>query len=1000
MDHNFECLTPKRIRYYPGVVLKVVLENPNHDSEFTSDADTAQRTDDLHISSEIGGPTDTSLPAPPTNMTGETHMPQSQAIMSDQKIQEIQKDMTLQSRLNQIQNPMEQPQEPTIEKHEERKESQQQKMQLQTLEYLPTVQNRIREVIAHTYELHEKPIPRLFIVLPKASRRRDKSSKPLSRQFRLFFLCECGSHTMSQECETPHKIHVAKHEGYDVNKTSEFFEKYGSYVLTMMQMVKHGSMAGHPIVPPLEEIFKLAEGIEVVQKDLGLAKHSIESLVEETISFIHDQKNSIRDDLDSATSEMEPEKQEVLSGADLSQLESYLTVWNKSGVLSNLYRIVTEKGHVKWVCKDHYSENYKEPARNNLRDVVKNNRGTFIEETGKIVIQFSSSTPASQFYEAMVNARGILELDVTLEWGPTMEDLKNLSTCITQANVVSFVLRGDSFSRPIFDVFNRSCRYNPLVDIMLNGRIQTMHFNTKDDFLFRVYQPTLMPAQLRDLSLSTITSLHADYVWNPLREILQSCSKLTTFSIQCFNWRTVISRLPAITSLVPLLERFHISDRDTSLDIFFSQGNIIRVLATVPSFQSHALSEVVMTAHLTHLTLSHTYTYGMSFPDVIDWKAVLSKCPTLVDIKVRFPISSCFRSIQDIVSAREQMLARQVKFTLRRFEILGTSNDRQVKDHSDIGVIAVDFKDPETLLSLPYIDTVHFAEDQDTLNSILREYGWSVKVLVMTNVTTDYIFSELVDLLKKQTFTAERLVLDPSSLSTIGLKRLGRFIDCTMSTMRLEFVMKRRDVGSQCSKALPPLLKYGTRLGALELHDSLNVTWMSSLPPTVSFLNLDSFSVVRVKDINISHDAVAWIVATISGSPKVAGLPPSVKQSWVPLKVIRLVSSEFHANNWKLLLEAIDFSALKELDVEKSNFSLKELEVLVDCLPDSTIPLKSIIFEGSHVAKCKDTESLEDLITELKEKVPSVEILGTVYATCKQRSNLVRARFIHFYSNY
>ncbi|KAF8940883.1 hypothetical protein BGZ58_004112 [Dissophora ornata] len=858
MDHNFECLTPKRIRYYPGVVLKVVLENPNHDSEFTSDADTAQRTDDLHISSEIGGPTDTSLPAPPTNMTGETHMPQSQAIMSDQKIQEIQKDMTLQSRLNQIQNPMEQPQEPTIEKHEERKESQQQKMQLQTLEYLPTVQNRIREVIAHTYELHEKPIPRLFIVLPKASRRRDKSSKPLSRQFRLFFLCECGSHTMSQECETPHKIHVAKHEGYDVNKTSEFFEKYGSYVLTMMQMVKHGSMAGHPIVPPLEEIFKLAEGIEVVQKDLGLAKHSIESLVEETISFIHDQKNSIRDDLDSATSEMEPEKQEVLSGADLSQLESYLTVWNKSGVLSNLYRIVTEKGHVKWVCKDHYSENYKEPARNNLRDVVKNNRGTFIEETGKIVIQFSSSTPASQFYEAMVNARGILELDVTLEWGPTMEDLKNLSTCITQANVVSFVLRGDSFSRPIFDVFNRSCR----------------------------------------------------------------------------------------------------------------------VLATVPSFQSHALSEVVMTAHLTHLTLSHTYTYGMSFPDVIDWKAVLSKCPTLVDIK-------------DIVSAREQMLARQVKFTLRRFEILGTSNDRQVKDHSDIGVIAVDFKDPETLLSLPYIDTVHFAEDQDTLNSILREYGWSVKVLVMTNVTTDYIFSELVDLLKKQTFTAERLVLDPSSLSTIGLKRLGRFIDCTMSTMRLEFVMKRRDVGSQCSKALPPLLKYGTRLGALELHDSLNVTWMSSLPPTVSFLNLDSFSVVRVKDINISHDAVAWIVATISGSPKVAGLPPSVKQSWVPLKVIRLVSSEFHANNWKLLLEAIDFSALKELDVEKSNFSLKELEVLVDCLPDSTIPLKSIIFEGSHVAKCKDTESLEDLITELKEKVPSVEILGTVYATCKQRSNLI-----------
>ncbi|KAI8603681.1 hypothetical protein EDD21DRAFT_368401 [Dissophora ornata] len=929
MDGNFEDLTPLRIGYCPGVVLKVVLETSNHDSDYTSDAETVQHTDDK------------------------------------------------------IYGSYSQLQEQTIEKHEvkheERQESQQQQMQLQTLYDLPNVQNRIREAIAHTYELHENPIPRLFIVLPMATRRRDKSSKPFSRQFRLFFLCECGAHTMPQECETPHKIHVAKHEGYDVNKPSEFFEKYGSYVLTMMQMVKYGSTVDDPIVPPLEEIFKLAEGIEVAQKDLGLAKHSIESLVEETISFIHDQKNSIRDDLDRAIGEIQPEKQKILSGADLCQLESYLTIWNKGRVFSNLYRIVTDKGHVKWVCKDHYSEKFQEPARNNLRDVVKNSLGTYIEEIGKVVIKFSSRTRTSRFYEAMVNARGIQELDVTLEWYPTMDDLKNLSTCITQANVVSFVLRGDNFSGSIFNLFNGRCRYNPLVDIMLNGRIQTMHINTKDNLFSQVYEPTLMPAQLRDLTLSTTTSLLVDYVWNSLKAILQNCPKLTTLSIQCLDCRTAFSRLPAITFLVPLLECFHISDRDTSLDISISQGNIIRTLATVTSFQSHALSDVVMTAHLTHLTVSHASWYGLSFPDLIGWKAVVSKCPTLVDIKVRYPIGSCFRSIQDIVSAREQMHFGQVKFPLRRFEILETNKDSQVKDHSDIGVIAVDFKDPETLLSLPYIDTSLFAENHDTLKSILREYGWSVKVLVMTDVITDDIFSALVNLLKNQTFTAERLVLDPGPLSAIGLECLDCFIDRTVSTMRLEFVMKHRNVDSQCSKALYPLLKYGTRLKALELHDSLNVTWMSSLPPTISFPKLDSFSVVRVEDVDISHDAVAWIVATVSGLPKVASLPPSAKQSWVPLKVIRLVSSEFHANNWKLMLEAIDFSGLEKLDVEKSNFSLKELEVLVDCLPDSVIPLKSIIFEGSHVARCKDIESLQDLVAELKEKAPLVEILGSNY---------------------
>ncbi|KAI8358176.1 hypothetical protein B0O80DRAFT_485256, partial [Mortierella sp. GBAus27b] len=60
---------------------------------------------------------------------------------------------------------------------------------------LAILQKRIESLITQTYELHEYPIPRLFIVLPKYSnRRRDHLSprKTLIKQFRLYFLCECG----------------------------------------------------------------------------------------------------------------------------------------------------------------------------------------------------------------------------------------------------------------------------------------------------------------------------------------------------------------------------------------------------------------------------------------------------------------------------------------------------------------------------------------------------------------------------------------------------------------------------------------------------------------------------------------------------------------------------------------------------------------------------------------------------------------------------------------
>jgi len=67
-------------------------------------------------------------------------------------------------------------------------------LQIQALDRLALLQNNVRALLTQTYELHEYPIPRLFIVLPD-----NRSSwNPMdffSNKFRLYFLCECGEHT-------------------------------------------------------------------------------------------------------------------------------------------------------------------------------------------------------------------------------------------------------------------------------------------------------------------------------------------------------------------------------------------------------------------------------------------------------------------------------------------------------------------------------------------------------------------------------------------------------------------------------------------------------------------------------------------------------------------------------------------------------------------------------------------------------------------------------------
>ncbi|KAK3825568.1 MAG: hypothetical protein J3Q66DRAFT_396526 [Benniella sp.] len=211
---------------------------------------------------------------------------------------------------------------------------------------------------------------------------------------------------MSENSKNRHEIHLAKHEGYELDRPTEFFEKYGSYILTLMYMVKHGIMAAGVVVPPFVGT-KLLEGLDAAETYLSQPPWQGDRTLK------------------------------VLEGADLRRLESYLKVKDEGRVLGNLYRIVTSVGHVKWMCIEHFRENYRESAQHRLREIVDSNSGVFMEDLCKIKLTLKSNTVAKPFYEALVDARGIQALDITLEWDVTMADLKKFAAAVSKAMVKS-----------------------------------------------------------------------------------------------------------------------------------------------------------------------------------------------------------------------------------------------------------------------------------------------------------------------------------------------------------------------------------------------------------------------------------------------------------------------------------------------------------------------------------------------------------------------------------
>ncbi|KAG0256770.1 hypothetical protein BG011_004318 [Mortierella polycephala] len=437
------------------------------------------------------------------------------------------------------------------------------RMQEEALNRLSAIQSRIQALITQNYELFEYPIPRLFIVLPKESGKWDKLN-PFTRKFRLYFLCECGEHTRkkSSSNKMPHHIHLAKHEGYDIVQPTEFFMKYGPYLLTMMEMVKYGVVAAGVVVPALTQL-TLLDGINEIKDMLSFSKENLEPLLNESMSYV---KRHIDQDQPGVDFEGERElaEQEALEGADLRQLASFLNDADEARVLGNLFRTITGEGHVKWVCFDHYRDGYMELANKRFAEIVNANGGRFREDLGRVEIKLSTHLTAQEFYDALKRVKGVHELVIEITWDAIKWDIQQLCNVITESNVSILTVDGKNFHRPPSDLFHRKSRFDPFIHLLAKGKLQSFTIKNCPRFLDRISGATYQ-------TLPTLRALHLDYgdvrmesysAIHKIVNLLQRSPNLTEATVGCSDLDKMftylqepIQHLPRLVSLKLIQEQ-------------------------------------------------------------------------------------------------------------------------------------------------------------------------------------------------------------------------------------------------------------------------------------------------------------------------------------------------------------------------------------------------------------------------------------------------------------
>ncbi|KAG0299948.1 hypothetical protein BGZ98_009625 [Dissophora globulifera] len=373
------------------------------------------------------------------------------------------------------------------------------RMQKDALDRLAVIHKQGTAISTQTYELHEYSIPRLFIVLPAEPRLRDRLDHSTPK-FRLHFLCECGEHAKmysGKNTEISHEIHLAKHDGYDLQRPEEFFQNYGRYMLTLLKAIKYGVIAAG-----------LASPTSSASSAVSVPKAITQSEIDQSIKYLqgladNDEKdqNSVKD----AEADSFFAGRQALKGADFRHLETFIKDKDMHRVLGNLFRTVTPGGHVKWVCIDHYDMIYKSKEQLALAEAVEVNSGTYEKYLGQVVVRLGSKIRAMEFFDALAKERHVHDLDIAFDWECSKSDLEELRKTLAKSRVSILRLELQQFrTSSVSELLWTSEQCEELSHIMELPNMKVIRIVLPKEFIELLSLQPKRPSHLHMLSIEMV----------------------------------------------------------------------------------------------------------------------------------------------------------------------------------------------------------------------------------------------------------------------------------------------------------------------------------------------------------------------------------------------------------------------------------------------------------------------------------------------------------------
>ncbi|KAF9177010.1 hypothetical protein BGZ51_009289, partial [Haplosporangium sp. Z 767] len=309
----------------------------------------------------------------------------------------------------------------------------------------------------------------------------------------------------------------------------EFFQKYGRYMLTLLEMIKYGVTIDGFTVPPLAavsgsgtiDIFK--NSLDTISQ--AAVNQSIEYLQEFATKNSEDQDSAKNDEANSFSG------QDALGGANLRQLKAFIKDRVGPRVLGDLYRTVTQEGHVEWVCIDHYRLTYIEKDQLAFERAVEVIDGFYRSRLGQVAVRLRPGR-ASEFFDTLTKARHVYVLDITFGWGCATTDLEELEHALKNSRVSLLRLDLQYFRKGFGgELQSTSTPYEVLVRIIEHLNMKIIHIVIPSDLVEIVSLQPKRLSHLTKLSFEVQAKAAERYKLKILTKALRSNSALTILDL-------------------------------------------------------------------------------------------------------------------------------------------------------------------------------------------------------------------------------------------------------------------------------------------------------------------------------------------------------------------------------------------------------------------------------------------------------------------------------------